>query len=317
MRPCLSEFLWLFAATVIMRRTARVAFTALAVILLACGGHESDYATGDERGACYPNGTCNAGLSCFSNKCVRYDAGAGGNDAGEAAGASTIEGGGPAGSGGVTGTGGSGTPDAEGTPDVEGTADAGGATGAGGAAGTGGTLEASTIDVGGVNEAGSATGDASDPACPRDGGALDNVTVPSCGQPGAASREAYAGIVSITVSGIIQGAPGVPQDAFYAVNPNDDTQATNACAGCLVFNRFSEGSCVCPVECSTASHRVADILLGAYPAFNPTHVYTVQLDLGQVAADRINFAFGDCGCYDNAGSYGLTISTQAVSACAD
>jgi hypothetical protein len=46
-------------------------------------------------------------------------------------------------------------------------------------------------------------------------------------------------------------------------------------------------------------------------------VYTVQLDLGQVAADRINFAFGDCGCYDNAGSYGLTVSTQAASACAD
>jgi alpha-tubulin suppressor-like RCC1 family protein len=34
---------------------------------------DAGLATGDERGGCYPNGTCNRGLSCFSNLCVRYD----------------------------------------------------------------------------------------------------------------------------------------------------------------------------------------------------------------------------------------------------
>jgi hypothetical protein len=36
----------------------------------ACGG-SSDKAAGDEGGKCYPNGTCNGGLSCFSKLCVR------------------------------------------------------------------------------------------------------------------------------------------------------------------------------------------------------------------------------------------------------
>ena len=37
--------------------------------LLACGGDDSP-ATGDERGPCYPNGTCNEGLVCASETCV-------------------------------------------------------------------------------------------------------------------------------------------------------------------------------------------------------------------------------------------------------
>src|SRR5439155_8930338 len=146
-----------------------------------------------------------------------------------------------------------------------------------------------------------------DAHCAEAGGAPDTVTVPSCGQPGAPSRNAYSGIVSITVSGIIQGAPGVSQDPFYALNANNFAQTTGPCAECLVYNRFNEGSCVCPSECPTTSHRAANILVGAYPAFNPSHSYTVQLDIGPTY-DRINFAYGDCGCNDNAGSYTLTLS---------
>jgi len=39
---------------------------------------------GEERGACYPNGTCNAGLSCLSNVCVVVSADAGPEDTGTA-----------------------------------------------------------------------------------------------------------------------------------------------------------------------------------------------------------------------------------------
>lgn len=38
--------------------------------------------TGEERGSCYPNGTCNAGLSCLSNVCVVASTDAGPGDAG-------------------------------------------------------------------------------------------------------------------------------------------------------------------------------------------------------------------------------------------
>ena len=92
------------------------------VLAAACGGGKAS-CSGGERCACYPNGTCNAGLSCLSNVCVSLnDAGAdrpaGDTDAG--AGGATGQGG-AGGSGGATGTGGS-----------------GGATGTGGSGGGGG-----------------------------------------------------------------------------------------------------------------------------------------------------------------------------------
>lgn len=43
-------------------------------LCLACSD-ESGPEAGTEGGACYPNGTCNAGLSCFSNLCVRAQPG--------------------------------------------------------------------------------------------------------------------------------------------------------------------------------------------------------------------------------------------------
>ena len=58
----------------------------VAGLALALGaGCSSGPAQGEERGACYPNGTCNTGLSCLSNVCVVAGADAGmdaGNDAG-------------------------------------------------------------------------------------------------------------------------------------------------------------------------------------------------------------------------------------------
>lgn len=41
---------------------------------LACGG-SSSHGSGGVDQSCYPNGTCNVGLSCFSNVCVQYDGG--------------------------------------------------------------------------------------------------------------------------------------------------------------------------------------------------------------------------------------------------
>jgi hypothetical protein len=67
---------------------------------------------------------------------------------------------------------------------------------------------------------------------------------------------------------------------------------------------------VCPSECSNTSHRVSDLIVGGYPAYNPAHAYTVQLDLGNAAAEPLNFAYGDCGCFDNAGSFSLSVACQ-------
>jgi hypothetical protein len=41
------------------------------VVVAACGNSAKSGGDGTERGACYGNGTCNAGLTCLSNRCVR------------------------------------------------------------------------------------------------------------------------------------------------------------------------------------------------------------------------------------------------------
>ncbi len=57
-----------------------------AIAAVACGGtSSSEQPVGGERGACYPNGTCNAGLTCLSNSCVVVP----GDDGGSADGGST------------------------------------------------------------------------------------------------------------------------------------------------------------------------------------------------------------------------------------
>ena len=147
------------------KRSCRIALP-LAVLAIglwgSCGGHRP--AVGEEKGNCFPNGTCNAGLSCFSKLCVRYggDAGIAGGDAiaaGSGGSSDSSDAGGTGGSadnadaGGAGGTGGAGGAEADGAVDGSGGAggtpnDAGGATG--GSSGTGGSVAPScppTVDL--------------------------------------------------------------------------------------------------------------------------------------------------------------------------
>jgi hypothetical protein len=70
---------------------ACVGFSLVVVVAIGCGGSNNSFvvsndggsgdtsvaAAGTETGACYPNGTCNTGLVCLSNVCVKPgDAGA-------------------------------------------------------------------------------------------------------------------------------------------------------------------------------------------------------------------------------------------------
>jgi hypothetical protein len=157
---------------------------------------------------------------------------------------------------------------------------------------------------GGASGAAGSTG-AGGSACSASNDALD---VPDCGFTGTQTREPYTGIVEVTLSGIVFNAPGQPSDAFYGLDPQQPSQSTVPCPQCVVFNRASEGQCVCPSECPGASHRLSDFLVDPYPAFSPDHSYSVRVDLGTVTAQPLNFAFGDCGCADNSGSYSLSIA---------
>jgi len=80
---------------------------ALAALWVGCGGGGGT-PTGHERGACYPNATCDPGLSCLSDLCVRAQgdgaAGAGADASGTAGSAAGT--GGRGGTSGSSGTGG-------------------------------------------------------------------------------------------------------------------------------------------------------------------------------------------------------------------
>src|SRR5262245_29011984 len=103
-----------------VRATSALSIASI-LIWAAAGCAGGSAGQGGERQACYANGTCNAGLTCASNVCVKF----GGGGAGGTGGSS----GGRGGDGGSTGgRGGDG-----GTAGVSGTT---GAAGTGGAAGT-------------------------------------------------------------------------------------------------------------------------------------------------------------------------------------
>jgi hypothetical protein len=139
--------------------------------------------------------------------------------------------------------------------------------------------------------------------------ASENVAPPACGFNPATTAGAYGGLVKLEVSGVLMNLPFVPLDAFY--NLDGSGNATTACPDCLRYNRLAEGGCVCAKECPTTSHRVADVLVGPYPAFDPTHVYTVTINLGGAAADRLNFGMSDCGCSDNSGMWSIDVTSAA------
>ncbi|MEO8799000.1 MAG: kelch repeat-containing protein [Polyangiaceae bacterium] len=77
-----------------MRKSAFMCAFAVSAIVTACGSSSSgtsSTAAGDEGGACYGNGSCNTGLTCASNLCVRLDSGSIPGDASDACGNVTCE----------------------------------------------------------------------------------------------------------------------------------------------------------------------------------------------------------------------------------
>ncbi len=114
---------------------------------------------GNERCACYPNGTCNAGLSCLSDLCVRetgptdgaVDRASGTGGTGVAGGSGT----GGTGTGGAGGAGNGGSGSGTGGMGGRGTGAGGGGIGGGGIAGAGGTGKGG---AGGIGGAAGATG---------------------------------------------------------------------------------------------------------------------------------------------------------------
>jgi hypothetical protein len=314
---------------------------------LSCGGH-SAVPQGQEKGACYPNHTCAAGLSCFSNICVRYGgqagatgaagsmgaAGTAGSAMGGAAGvagSSAASGGsgvaGGAGGSGVAGGAGSSAAGASGAAGSPGTAGSSGTAGASGAAGSGGAGRPASDGGAGQSgaagtgsDAGTTDGDASFASCDDAASAPDAspemLSTGACGYTPGVTTNAYTGFVTMRITGLfVNSATDPQQDAFYSVSAADTSMSVGVCDGCLRYNRVSEGDCVCLSECPSTSHSVSELLVGPYPAYSPSHDYTVKLNLGAGAASQLHFGVADCGCSDNAGGHTITLTPTTADAC--
>jgi hypothetical protein len=138
------------------------------------------------------------------------------------------------------------------------------------------------------------------------------LTVPFCGFSDAVTAQSYSGLINITVSGIGETTPGNPlKDAFYELVLGDTNTAS--APDSLVFRlaRQSQSACTCLTEAQCQPNvAVASLLVGTYPAFRPDHTYTVTLDLGTGAPDRLAFGFADCGCGDNSGTFTVIVQAQ-------
>ncbi|HWA72011.1 MAG TPA: hypothetical protein VG937_06755 [Polyangiaceae bacterium] len=164
-------------------------------------GSEDDKAgqctTGDERCACFGNGTCNSGLTCLSNLCVDRPPSTGGESAG---------GTGSGGRGGNSslprgGSAGGSAPD-PGSAGASGMADAGAG---GGEAGAGGVSSGGDAASGGVATGGSASGGKAGGSGGRGGGSGGTVASGGAASGGAASGGTASGGAA---SGGAAGAPG-------------------------------------------------------------------------------------------------------------
>src|SRR6266404_2633460 len=222
-----------------MRVNVHLSFVAAAAaVLWGCSTHDGP-GVGAEKGRCYSNSTCNQGLSCFSNRCVRYNGigdggfadsdGSAGADGGGAngLGGSAVGGGSQGAAGASAGSGTAGNGGVTGTTGDAGNAGTAGVTGAAGTQGAGGmTASGGMTGAAGATSGGGATGAAGMVACAGTAGGTgvtpEEITVPACGNTPGTTSSAYSGLVTMTVSGLIVNTPGNPlEDAFYGVDANN------------------------------------------------------------------------------------------------
>jgi len=141
----------------------------------------------------------------------------------------------------------------------------------------------------------------------------ETISVPPCGSTPGTTTGSYSGLAIVTVSGSLVITPDNPdQDAFFNFNESSSFTPVSPNPDTFRFNRVSEGTCLCGFECPSTSHRVSDILVGPYPAYDPSPTYTVQLDLVTAIAAPLHFGISDCGCGDNSGELTVTIDSGST-----
>lgn len=114
---------------------------------------------------------------------------------------------------------------------------------------------------------------------------------------GGVSVNSYKGVVTLTLSGVGQSLGDQFNDAFYLINSQTND-------GSYYQLTYSPTTLV-PFD---PAHDAKNALVGPLPAYDPSHVYTFQLDTGLTTPGQLHFGVSDGNFSDNSGAYTITIT---------
>ncbi|MBR0689067.1 hypothetical protein JQ594_24300 [Bradyrhizobium manausense] len=118
---------------------------------------------------------------------------------------------------------------------------------------------------------------------------------------GVASVGKYSGTVSITVAGLGQALANLYSDAFYTLNAPPTGPAD--------FHFWNLGFSTS----GSGLFEAENYLVGSVPAFNPTGIYTFELNTGASGPTQLYFGVHDDVFSDNSGAYVVVITQLASS----
>lgn len=117
---------------------------------------------------------------------------------------------------------------------------------------------------------------------------------------GGVTSGLYSGIVHVTVSGIGQSRGQDWNDAFYLFDNSNfghDPQYYQLSFGTSELVGY------------TPAQDAVNFLVGALPAYNPTHIYSFDLNTGTSTPTQLHFGVSDGIFSDNFGAYRIEISS--------
>jgi PEP-CTERM motif len=132
----------------------------------------------------------------------------------------------------------------------------------------------------------------------------ETVTASFTAPDGGVTSGLYSGIVHVTVSGFGQSLADDLNDAFYLYSPVSIWNPPFHDA----FGYYQLAFGTSALVPNDASQAASNFIVGGLPAYNPSHVYSFDLDTGSVELGQLHFGVSDGIFADNAGAFTIEIS---------
>lgn len=117
---------------------------------------------------------------------------------------------------------------------------------------------------------------------------------------GGVSTGLFGGTVHIAVSGIGQSDGSALNDAFYVFEPGSPTHDAS-------YYQLSFG--ISTLVGYNPAQDAVNFLVGGLPAYNPSHVYSFDLNTGTLLPTQLHFGVSDGIFSDNCGAFTIEISS--------